>query len=121
MAVRNFFSMAVAEETGCFAFFNGSVLGTEADFRAYFANNFFYLKIDEMLSYKPYIRVKHFPTKNGLYLLEFEIYNVDSGSYEPLAVDDEDMEFLCYIIDACLVALNKAALEWRNSEDYIPF
>ena len=121
MFVRNFFTKAVAEHTGCFAFFTGSVLGVEAYFRAYSANNFFYLKVEEGLWAKPYIRVKYFPTNSGLFLLEVEIYNFDSGLYEPVYLNDKDRAFLHHITSACSAVLNRAAMEWRNSIDYFPF
>ena len=122
MFVRNFFTKAVAEHTGCFAFFSGVVLGMEAHFRASFEwNNFFYLKVEEGLWTKPYIRVKYFPTNSGLFLLEVEIYNPDSGLYEPLSLNDKDRAFLRHITSTCSAVLNKAAMEWRNSIDYFPF
>ena len=121
MFVRNFFTKAVAEHTGCFAFFNGSVLDVEAYFRAYFENNFFYLKIDEGLFSKPYIRVKYFPTNSELFIMEVEIYNPELGLYEPLSVNDKDRAFLRHITSTCSTVLNKAAMQWRNSIDYFPF
>ena len=112
MFVRNFFTKATAEPTGCFAFFKGSVLDVEAYFRAYFANNFFYLKIDEGLFSKPYLRVKCFPTNSGLCLLEVELYNPESGLYEPLSVNDKDRAFLLHIASTCSAALVKADKKW---------
>ena len=120
MFVRNFFTKAVAEQAGCFAFFSGSVLGVEAHFRAYFANNFFYLKVEEGLWTKLFIRIKYFPI-NPLVLLEVEIYNPDSGLYEPVYLNDKDKAFLRHIISTCSTVLNKAAMEWRSNIDYIPF
>ena len=121
MFVRNFFTKATAEPTGCFAFFNGSALGVEAHFRASFVNNFFYLEIDEGLFSKPYIRVKYFPTNSGVAMLWVEVYNFDQWLYEPLSVNDKDMAFLHRITSTCSAVLNRAATEWRNSVDYIPF
>ena len=111
MFVRNFFTKAVSEPTGCFAFFNGSALGMEAHFRASFTSNLFYLEIDEGLFSKPYLRVKYFPTNSGLVLLEVEIYNFDSWLYVPLSVNDKDMAFLRHIARSCSAALNKAAMQ----------
>ena len=122
MFVRNFFTKAVAEHTGCFAFFTGSVLGVEACFRAYFENNFFYLQVEEGVWSKPYTRIKYFPLANsGLFLLEVEIYNFDSGLYEPVYLNDKDRAFLRHIASTCSAVLNRAAMEWRNSIDYFPF
>ena len=123
MSVRNFFSMAVTEPTGCFAFFAGSVLGVKAYFRASFEGNNFYLKIKKEGRWvKSYIRVKYFPTNSGLCLLEVEIYNPKTGQYETLSLNDKDMAFLHRITSTCSEVLNRAATEWRNSEDYIiPF
>ena len=121
MFVRNFFTKAVAEHTGCFAFFNGSVLGVGAYFRAYFENNFFYLQVEEGVWSKPYTRIKYFPLASGLFLLEVEIYNFDSGLYEPVYLNDKDRAFLRHIASTCSAVLNKAAIEWRNSIDYFPF
>ena len=112
MFVCNFFTKALAEHTGCFAFFNGSALGVEAHFRTSFTNNFFYLEVDEGLFSKPYIRVKYFPTNSGLVLLEVEIYNFDLWLYETLAVNDKDMAFLRHVMHSCSKALNKAAMQW---------
>ena len=122
MFVRNFFTKAEADYTGSYAYFSGSVLGVEACFRASLWNNFFYLKLKDGLP-KPFIRVKYFPTKIGLFLLEVEVYNYDSGLYEALTVADTDRAFLCHIVSKCSAALSKAAMEWewRNSVDYIPF
>ena len=112
MAVRNFFSMAVANHTGCFAFFSGSVLGVKAYFRASCEGNNFYLKIKKEGRWvKSYIRVKYFPTNSGLCLLGVEIYNPKSGLYEPVYLNDEDMTFLHRITSSCSTALNKAAMQ----------
>ena len=113
MQVRNFFTKAVAEHTGCFASFSGSVLGVEAHFRACFTNNFFYLSVEDGLWTKPFIRVKCFPTKSGLFLLEVEIYNPESGLYEQVSVSDKDMAFLLHVMHSCSAVLNRAAMEWR--------
>ena len=114
MFVRNFFTKAVSEPTGCYAFFNGSVLGVEADFRGCFAgNDFFYLKIDEMLSYKPYIRVKFFPVAWGLFIREVEMYNPDSGLYELMSVSDKDRAFLRHVISSYRAVITKADKKWR--------
>ena len=123
MFVRNFFTKAVAEPTGCFAFFNGSVLGTEAYFRAYFANNFFYLNIEDGVWTKPYIRVKYFPVACGLFIREVELYNHDSGLYEPLSVNDKDMAFLRHVIKSCHAVIIKADKKWweRIEKEEIPF
>ena len=110
MFVRNFFTKAVAETTGCFAFFSGSVLGVEAHFRASFTNNYFCLEVDEGLFSKPYIRVKYFPTKHGLVLLEVEEYNFDLW----LSENDKDMAFLRHIASTCSRVLNKAAMQWSE-------
>ena len=112
MFVRNFFTKAVAEPTGCYAFFNGSVLGVEAYFRAYFTNNFFYLEIDEGLFTKPFIRFKYFPTNKGLSLLEGGIYNSDLELYEHLPISEKDRAFLRHIASTCSRALNRAAIAW---------
>ena len=115
MVVRNFFTKAVAEHTGCFAFFNGSVLGVEAYFRASFAGNNFYLEIEDGMWSKPYIRVKCFPSNSGLFLLEVEIYNPESKLYEQmLYISDKDRAFLRHITSTCSTVLNKAAMEWRD-------
>ena len=124
MFVRNFFTKAVADYTGSYAYFSGSVLGVEARFRASFEwNNFFYLKIKDGLMTKPFIRVKYFPTKIGLFLMEVEVYSYDSGLYEALTFTDKDRAFLRHIASTCSAALSRAAMEWewRNSVDYIPF
>ena len=121
MFVRNFFTKAVAEHTGCFAFFTGSMFGIEAYFRAYFANNFFYLQIDEDLFSKPYLRVKYFPSHGGLFLLEVAIYNFDSGLYEPVYLNDKDMAFLRHVIHSCSAVLNKAAMQWRKEIENLEF
>ena len=114
MFVRNFFTKAVAQHTGCFAFFSGSVLDVEAYFRASFENNFFYLKIDEGMFSKPFIRVKCFPANSGLFLLKVEIYNFDTGLYNPVSVSDKDRAFLRHIASTCSRVLNKAAMQWRE-------
>ena len=107
MVVRNFFTKAVAEHTGCYAFFNGSVLDVEAHFRACFAgNDFFYLKIEEGLFSKPFIRVRCF-------LMEVELYNPESGLYEPLSLNDKDRAFLRHIIKTCHAVITKADKKWR--------
>ena len=86
MFVRNFFTKAVAEETGCFSFFTGSVLGTEAYFRArYDWNNFFYLKkVETGMCNETYLRIKCFPSHDGFFLHEVEVYHPDSGLYNPV-------------------------------------
>ena len=122
MCVRNFFTKAVAQHTGCFAFFNGSVLDVEAHFRASFEwNNFFYLKIEECLWVNPCIRVKCFLSHGGLFLREVELYNPESGLYEPVYINDKDRAFLRHIIRTCSVVIDRAAMQWRNSIDYFPF
>ena len=124
MFVRNFFTKAVADHTGCFAFFTGSVLDVEAHFRACFTNNFFYLKIDESLFSKPFIRVRYFPTNSGVVLLAVEVYNFDSGLYEPTHINDKDKAFLRHVMHSCSAVLIKAEGKWRDKiekmED-IPF
>ena len=121
MFVRNFFTKAVAERTGCYSFFTGSVLGMEAHFRAYFENNFLYLKVEDGLWTIPYLRVRCFPSNSGLFLLEVELYNLESGLYEPVYLNDKDMAFLSHITKTCSAVINRAAVEWRNSIDYFPF
>ena len=115
MFVRNFFTKAIAEHTGCFAFFTGSVLGVEAHFRASFVNNFFYLEEEEGLWAIPFIRVKYFPSNSGLSLLGVELYNPNSGLYEPVDTNNKDMAFLRHITGTCSRVLNKAAMEWRSN------
>ena len=119
MFVRNFFTKAVAEHTGCFALSSGSVLGVEAHFKACSANNFFYLEIDEGLFSKPYIRVKYFPTNSRLVLLYAEIYNFDLWLYEPVYLNNKDMAFLRHVTRSCSAALNKAAMQWRKEIESI--
>ena len=114
MFVRNFFTKAVAEHTGCYAFFNGSALGVEAYFRGCFAGNFFYLQIEDGLYTKPFIRVKCFPTNSELILLEVEVYSYDSGLYEALPFNGKDMAFLRHIASTCSRVLNKAAMQWSE-------
>ena len=114
MFVRNFFTKALPEHTGCYAFFNGSALGVEAYFRACFAGNAFYLQIDEGRWTKPFIRVNCFPTSRGLVLLEVEEYNFDIGLYETLPVTDKDMAFLRHIVVTCSRVINKAAMQWSE-------
>ena len=114
MVVRNFFTKAVSERTGCYAFFNGSVLGVEAYFRGCFAGNFFYLEIEDGMWTSPFIRVKYFPTNSGLVLLEVEVYNFDSGLYEPVHLNAKDMAFLRHIASTCSRVINKAAMKWRE-------
>ena len=115
MFVRNFFTKAVAEHTGCFAFFNGSVLGTEAYFRGCFASNdAFYLDIDEGRWSKPFIRVKCFPTNSGFFLLEVEIYNPESGSYKPAHIYDKDRAFLLHVINSSYNCIIKADKKWKE-------
>ena len=121
MFVRNFFTKAEAEPTGCFAFFNGSVFGVEAHFRAYFGDIFLYLKIDEGIFSKPYIRVKCFPTNSGLFLLEVEMYNYSSGLYERVSISDKDRAFLRHVASTCSRVLNRAAITWRNKIEKMEF
>ena len=124
MFVRNFFTKAIAEETGSFTFFTGSVLGTEAYFRAHHDwNNFFYLKVVETnMCNEPYLRVKCFPSHNGFFIREVELYNPESGLYEPVyPLNDKDRDFLRHIIKTCFAVSVRAAIKWRNSEDYFPF
>ena len=114
MFVRNFFTKAVAEHTGCYAFFNGSTLGVEAYFRGCFAgNDFFYLKIDEGLFSKPFIRVKFFPVAWGLFIREVEMYNHKSGLYELVSVSDKDKAFLRHVISSYRAVITKADKKWR--------
>ena len=122
MAVRNFFTKAVAEHTACYSFFTGSVLGVEAHFRGCFAGNFFYLQIDvDGLWAKPFIRVKCFPTNSGLILLEVGVYSYDSGLYESLPFNDKDMAFLRHVASTCSRVLNKAAMQSRNKIEKMEF
>ena len=115
MFVRNFFTKAVSERTGCYAFFNGSVLGVEAYFRGCFAGNFFYLKIDEGRFSKPFIRVKGLPSHNNtFFLLEVEMYDYDSGLYMPASVNDKDMAFLLHVIKSYHAVILKADKKWRE-------
>ena len=114
MFVRNFFTKAVAEHTGCYAFFNGSVLGVEAYFRGCFAGNFFYLKIDEGMFSKPFIRVKCFPGHNTFFLLEVEMYSHDSGLYEPVDINNKDRSFMLHVIKAYNAIITKADKKWRE-------
>ena len=115
MFVRNFFTKAVAEHTGCYAFFNGSVLDMEAYFRGCFAgNDFFYLQIEEGMWSKPFIRVKCFPVAWGYFLREVQLYNHESGLYESLSVNDKDMAFLRHVIKSCHAVIIKADKKWRE-------
>ena len=115
MFVRNFFTKAVAEHTGCYAFFTGSALGVEAYFRTCFAGkDFFYLKIEDGLFTKPFIRVKYFPVAWGFFIREVEMYNPDSGKYEPLSLNDKDRAFLRHILGSCYAVINKADAKWRK-------
>ena len=114
MFVRNFFTKATAEPTGCFAFFKGSTLGFNAYFRGCFVNNFFYLEIDQGLWTKPYIRVKYFPTNRGVSILEVEVYNFESKLYEHLPISEKDRAFLLHIIKTYYAVLTKADKKWRS-------
>ena len=116
MFVRNFFTKAQAEPTGCFAFFSGSVLGTEADFRGYFegSNDFFYVYIDEsMVCTRPFIRAKYFPCHWGIFLREVEIYNPKSGLYELLDLSDKDRKFIIHVLKTSYAVITKADKKWR--------
>ena len=115
MFVRNFFTKAVAEHTGCYAFFNGSALGVEAHFRGCFAgSDFFYLKIEEGRWSKPFIRVKFFHSHNSFFLREVEMYNPDSGLYETLPVNNKDRGFLLHVIKSYYAVITKADKKWRE-------
>ena len=115
MFVRNFFTKATAEPTGCYAFFNGSTLGVEAYFRGCFAgNDLFYLKIDEGLWTKPFIRVKYFPVAWGFFIREVEMYNPKSGLYEHISVSDKDRAFLRHVIKTYYAVILKADKKWRE-------
>ena len=124
MFVRNFFTKAVAEHTGCYAFFNGSVLGVEAYFRGCFAGSFFYLNIDEGMWTKPFIRVKGLPSHNTFLLLEVEMYSHDSGLYETVPVNDKDRGFLLHVIKSYYAVIIKADKKGREriaKMEEIPF
>ena len=117
MFVRNFFTKAVAEPTGCYAFFNGSVLDVEAYFRACFAGNdffFFYVKIEDGLWTKPFIRVRYFPSHGGFFIREVEVYNPKAGLYEPLSVNGKDRAFLRHILGSCSAVITTADKKWRD-------
>ena len=139
MFVRNFFTKAVAERTGSYAFFDGSILGVEAYFKVCFTrNNFFCLKIDEgtcgkpyifhlqieegRLS-KPYIRVKYFPSHGGFFIHEVEIFNPESGLYEHMPVSEKDLSFLRHVLGSSYSVLLKAEKKWYDNlgEGEIPY
>ena len=113
MAVRNFFTKAQAEPTGCFAFFSGSALGVEAYFRGCFAGNFFYLKIEDGMFSKPFIRVKYFPN-GGFFIREVEAYNYESGLYEPVDINNKDRAFMLHVIKSYYAVIIKADKKWRE-------
>lgn len=110
MFVRNFFTKAVAEDTGCFAFFTGSVLGNEAFFRANFEwTDHFYLKEVKGLWVKPYIRVRIYRLNGNIFMWNgVEIYNAENGSYESAEISGKDKKFLIHIIRTNQAVINKA-------------
>ena len=113
MAVRNFFTKAQAEPTGCYAFFKGSTLGVEAHFRGCFAgNDLFYLGIDEGMFTKPFIRVKCFPSHNGFFIREVESYSYDSGLYGLVSISEKDKAFLRHVIGSYHAVILKADKAW---------
>ena len=116
MSVRNFFTKATSEYTGCFVFFNGSVLGTEASFRGHFegSNDSFYVKIEEnLVCDKPFIRAKYFPCHWGIFLLEVETYNPKSGLYELIELSDKDRKFIIHVLKTSYAVIIKAHKAWR--------
>ena len=123
MFVRNFFTKAVAEETGCFAFFNGSVLGTEACFRTSFEwTNHFYLKVEKGLWSKPFLRVKIYRFKGNIFMWEVELYNVETGLYEPtIELTEKDKAFLLHVIRTNSAALSNAKSKWWKMIESIQF
>ena len=115
MFVRNFFTKAVAEDTGCFAFFTGSVLGVEAFFRACFEwTNHFYLKEVKGLYAKPFMRVKIYRYNGNVHMWETEMYNAETGSYEQIELAEKDKAFLLHIIRTNSAVLSNAKSKWRK-------
>ena len=115
MFVRNFFTKAVAEDTGCFAFFTGAVLGVEASFRAYFEwTNHFYLKEVKGLWAKPFLRVKIYRLNGNIHLWGVEIYNPNNGAYEHVELTEKDRAFMLHIIRTNYVVLSNAESKWRK-------
>ena len=91
------------------------MLGVEAYFRGCFAGNFFYLKIDEGMFSKPFIRVKGLPSShNTFFLIEVEMYDYDSGLYVPASVTDKDMAFMLHVIKSYHAVITKADKKWRD-------
>ena len=122
MFVRNFFTKAVAEDTGCFAFFTGSVLGVEACFRACFEwTNHFYLKVEKGLWAKPFLRVKIYRYKGNVHMWEVELYNVETGSYEQVELTEKDKAFLLHIVRTSSVVLSNAKSKWWKRIESIQF
>ena len=113
MFVRNFFTKTVAEDTGCFAFFTGSVLGVEACFRTSFEwTNHFYLKVEKGLWAKPFLRVKIYRFNGNVHMWETELYNSQTGSYEQVELTEKDKAFLLHIIRTNSVVLSNAKSKW---------
>ena len=122
MFVRNFFTKAVAEDTGCFAFFTGSVLGVEACFRACFEwTNHFYLKVEKGLWTKPFLRVKIYRFNGNVHMWETELYNSQTGSYEQVEISEKDKAFLLHIIRTNSVVLSNAKSKWWKKIESIQF
>lgn len=122
MFVRNFFTKTVAEDTGCFAFFTGSVLGVEACFRTSFEwTNHFYLKVEKGLWTKPFLRVKIYRFNGNVHMWETELYNAETGSYEQVELTEKDKAFLLHVIRTNSVVLNNAKAKWWKKIESIQF
>lgn len=122
MNVRNFFTKAVAETTGCFAFFNGVILDVEGEFRAYFEwNDYFYIKVHDGEFIHNFIRIKCFPSNGGYFLREVEEYNPISGLYEPLTCTERDRKFLHHVVVTCSIILASAKSNWNRLIESIQF
>lgn len=121
MFVRNFFTKAVAEDTGCFAFFTGSVLGNEAIFIANFdKTDHFYLKEMKGLWVKPYLRVRIYRLDGNVHMWTgVELYNAETGSYEPAEITKKDKAFLLHVIRTNFAIINKAKDKAKDREDKI--
>lgn len=122
MNVRNFFTKAVAETTGCFAFFNGVILGVEARFQVCFEwNDYFYIKVDDGKFIHNFLRVKCFQSHGGYFIREIEMYNSISGVYEPLPFTERDRKFMNHVIVTCSIILASAKSNWRRRIESIQF
>ena len=122
MFVRNFFTKITPEETGFFAFFTGSVLGTEASFRTYHGetSGYIYWDIEKGSCFKPFLRARTHWVNGEMLMWMGEIYSAENAEYLPASdLSEKDKAFVVHLIHTSSAVLSRAKSKWGKKVEII--